>query len=142
MPGTIRFFSEQIEFKVPQPNRIRHWLRQVAEAEGTFVNELIYVFCSDEYLHRMNVEFLDHDTYTDIITFDLAEDASGLTGEFYISIERVIANADKYRIPFLDEVLRVMVHGMLHLCGYSDKSPEDIKSMRNLETIYLSKFKL
>lgn len=90
----------------------------------------------------MNVEFLDHDTYTDIITFDLAEDASGLTGEFYISIERVIANADKYRIPFLDEVLRVMVHGMLHLCGYSDKSPEDIKSMRNLETIYLSKFKL
>lgn len=137
MPGTIRFFSEDIDFKIPHPNRIRRWLRRVAEAEGTFVNELTYVFCSDEYLHRMNVEFLSHDTLTDIITFDSSEEAQGLVGEMYISIDRVTDNAQAFGVPFVQELTRVLVHGILHLCGHLDKTSDDEKKMRSLENIYL-----
>lgn len=137
MPGTIRFFSEEIDFKVPYPTRIRRWLRRVAEAEGMPVNELTYVFCSDEYLHRMNVEFLRHDTLTDIITFDTSEQGQGLSGEMYISVERVNDNARAFGLPFEKELARVMVHGVLHLCGYSDKSASQQKKMRRLEDSYL-----
>lgn len=137
MPGIIRFFSEEIDFKVPYPNRIRRWLRQVAEAEGTFVNELTYVFCSDEYLHRMNVEFLNHDTLTDIITFDTSEGKGGLVGEMYISVERVSDNAQAYGVAFHQELARVLVHGILHLCGYSDKLISDTQRMRTLEDYFL-----
>jgi rRNA maturation RNase YbeY len=138
MPGGIRFFSEEIDFKVPHPNRTRRWLRQVAEAEGTFVNELTYVFCSDEYLHRMNVEFLDHDTLTDIITFDTSEENEGLNGELYVSVERVTDNAQTFGVSFEQELARVLVHGILHLCGYSDKELSHKQQMRELENFYIS----
>lgn len=138
MSGTIRFFSEEIDFKVPHPNRLRRWLRQVAEAEGTSVNELTYVFCSDEYLHRMNVEYLDHDTLTDIITFDTSEGEEGLTGELYVSVERVADNAQLFGVTFDLELARVLVHGLLHLCGYSDKKDAQQLEMRRLESQYIS----
>lgn len=140
MPGIIRFFSEEIDFRVPYPNRTRRWLRHVAEVEGTFVNELTYVFCSDEYLYRMNVEYLEHDTLTDIITFDTSEGAKGLVGEMYISVDRVAENATSYGVPFFQELARVVVHGILHLCGHSDKEPSDERKMRVLENHYLQLF--
>jgi len=138
MPGTIRFFSEEIKFMVPHPNRTRRWLRQVAEAEGTFVNELTCVFCSDEYLHGMNVEFLHHDTLTDIITFDASEGRAGLTGELYVSVERVADNAQSFGVAFDLELARVLVHGLLHLCGYSDKNDSQRQEMRMIENQYIS----
>ena len=138
MPGTIRFFSEEIDFILSHPIRIRRWLRHVAEAEGTFVNELTYVFCSDEYLHRMNVEFLNHDTFTDIITFDASEGQEGLTGELYVSVERVADNAQSFDVAFHLELARVLVHGLLHLCGYSDKNELQQTEMRKIENQYIS----
>lgn len=140
MPGVIRFFSEEIEFKVPHPNRIRRWLRKVVESEGTFVNELTYIFCLDEYLHRINVEFLGHDTLTDIITFDTSEGKQGIHGEMYISVERVSENAISFRTTIEQELARVMVHGILHLCGYGDKTDEQISLMRKLEGEHLSSY--
>ncbi len=138
MSSSIRFFYEVEGFTVPHPIRIRRWLRSVAEQEGRAVNELSYIFCSDEYLHRMNVEYLNHDTLTDIITFDTAEEGGGLSGEIYISLERVKENARTFSFPVEQELARVMVHGVLHLCGHPDKKPSEIHNMRNLEDFYLS----
>lgn len=134
----IRFFTEDVEFAVPFPQKTRKWLKVVAEAEGTSVAELNYIFCSDEYLHQINVEYLDHDTYTDIITFDNSEDENtGLAGDIFVSVERVTDNARSLGIPFVDELARVLVHGILHLCGYKDKSDEEEKAMRERESHYL-----
>ncbi len=135
--GGINFFTEDVDFILPHPIRMRRWLRRVAEQEGQVLNELTYVFCSDEYLHRMNEEFLNHDTLTDIITFDTAEEGEGLTGELYVSIERVLDNANQLNVSFSNELARVMVHGLLHLCGHGDKSDEEIVTIRKLEDFYL-----
>lgn len=137
MPNSIRFFYEVEGFTVPHPVRIRRWLRSVAEQEGRALNELSYIFCSDEYLHRMNVEYLNHDTLTDIITFDTAEGGGGLSGEVYISLHRVRENAQTFSVPVEQELARVMVHGILHLCGHPDKQLSEIEEMRRTENFYL-----
>lgn len=140
MANSVRFFYEVEGFSVPHPIRTRRWLRAVAQQEGRGVNELRYIFCSDEYLNRMNVDYLNHDTLTDIITFDTSETPLILDGELYISIERITENAQQLGLLFQDELLRVLVHGLLHLCGYGDKMHEEVKIIRNLETDYISKF--
>lgn len=98
---------------------------------------MIYVFSDDEFLHKINKEYLRHNTYTDIITFDLSENDS-LDGEIYISLDRVKENAQNFNVKFTDEIHRVMVHGILHLLGYNDKTPSQKRKMKAKEDFYLS----
>lgn len=107
--------------------------------EGKGLEQLTYIFCSDEYLLKINQQFLQHDDFTDIITFDLSE-GEGTIGEVYISTDRVKENADLLRATFNEEVLRVIFHGALHLCGYKDKKKSESKLMRDKEGYYLRLF--
>ncbi|MBP6826730.1 MAG: rRNA maturation RNase YbeY [Saprospiraceae bacterium] len=133
----IAFFFEDVSFDLPDESGLRAWLLSVAEAEGKSVWEINYIFCSDEHLRGINVEFLDHDYYTDIITFDNSDDAR-MQGEIYISSERVAENAQTNGVPFHHELCRVMVHGVLHMAGYGDKTPEHEAIMRGKEDFYLA----
>lgn len=133
----IRYFVEDVEFQVPFPQKTRRWLNTVALAEGFQIAELNYIFCSDEYLHKINVEYLEHDTYTDIITFDNSEEEKIISGDIFVSVERVEDNARSLNVVFQDELARVMVHGVLHLAGYLDETDEEEENMRRLESHYL-----
>ncbi|MBK7935921.1 MAG: rRNA maturation RNase YbeY [Lewinellaceae bacterium] len=135
---TLSFFFEDVEFDLPGEAGLRAWLTATAEAEGKTMGEINCIFCSDEHLRGINVEFLDHDYYTDIITFDYSE-GSRLHGEIYISSERVADNAQTNGVSFLHELCRVMVHGILHMAGYKDKTPEDESIMRKKEDYYLTR---
>ena len=136
----IVFFNEDINFKFQDKNKFKAWLKKVAEKEDFTIGELNYIFCSDEYLHKINLEYLDHDTYTDIITFDNSETETVIEGDIFISIERVKENSQTLNTVFEEEVKRVIVHGLLHLCGYDDHTPEDKNEMRRLESEYILKF--
>lgn len=136
----IIFFNEDINFKFQGKNIFKAWLKKVAEKEGFKVKNLNYIFCSDDYLHKINIEYLDHDTYTDIITFDNSEDESIIEGDIFISIERVRENSQNLNTVFDDELKRVIVHGLLHLCGYDDHTPKEKAEMRRLESEYISIF--
>ena len=136
----INFFNEDIEFKLKDKNNFKAWLKKVAEIEGFRINDLNYIFCSDQYLLKINLEYLDHDTYTDIITFDNSEDDNIIEGDIFVSIERIIDNSKTINTLFEEEIKRVIVHGLLHLCGYDDHSIEDKAKMRILESQYIMKF--
>ncbi len=131
-------FNTTNAFEIENPTAISSWLQKVVNEENKEVGELNYIFCDDEYLHKMNVEFLDHDTLTDVISFDYTEGIV-VSGDVYISTERVAENATEFDVSFADELHRVMVHGVLHYCGYKDKSDEDIGVMRAKENYYLNK---
>lgn len=119
---------------------VKNWIKSIAENERFEVVDLSYVFCNDDYLLEINIEHLDHHTLTDIITFDLSDDPEDpeIEGEIYISTDRVKENAEKFRVSFESELSRVLAHGMLHLCGYKDKSPEEERIMREKENFYLA----
>lgn len=134
----VSFFFEDVQFELPDETRLSEWLQSVAAAEGKPIFEVNYIFCSDEHLRGINVEFLDHDYYTDIITFDNSEGAK-MKGELYISSERVAENAQTHGVSFRHELCRVMVHGILHIAGYGDKTPEQEAIMREKEDFYLKK---
>ncbi len=133
----INFFNEDIDFKLNGKNNFKTWLKKVAEIEGFRINDLNYIFCSDEHLHKINLEYLEHDTYTDIITFDNSEDENTIEGDIFISKERVEDNSRMLSVLFEEEIKRVIVHGLLHLCGYDDHSDEDKTEMRRLESEYI-----
>lgn len=133
----INYYSEDISYTIQNKPALNSWLCFCAENEGFTIGALNYIFCSDEYLHKMNVEYLNHDTYTDIITFDYSEETI-ISGDMFISVERVAENASKYNSKELDELHRVMVHGLLHLCGYKDKSSDDQEIMRKKEDYCLN----
>ena len=133
----IIFFNEDINFKFQGKNNFKAWLKNVADKEGFKIKNLNYIFCSDEYLHKINVDYLDHDTFTDIITFDNSEDETTIEGDIFVSIERVKENSQKLNTVFDEELKRVIVHGLLHLCGYDDHSVEDKAEMRRLEGEYI-----
>lgn len=135
-PG-ISFQMEAIDFELASPPTIIHWIAQIIAREHCRLVTLNYIFCSDEYLHQINLEYLDHDTLTDIITFPYS-DPPLIHGDIFISIERVRENADMLAIDFTDELHRVMIHGVLHLCGYGDKSAEEKKRMTEKEDEALS----
>ena len=116
-------------------------IEQLFIKERVVLDSLSYVFCSDEYLLKINREFLNHDFYTDIITFDLSEKRVGVIGEIYISLDRVKENAAGLGISFSEELLRVLFHGALHLCGYRDKKKAEIMEMRKKEEQYLRLYK-
>jgi rRNA maturation RNase YbeY len=133
----VSFNFEDVEFELPDEQKLQDWLMGVAESESKAFVEVSYIFCSDERLREMNVEFLDHDYYTDVITFPYSEDA--VHGDVFISYDRVKDNAQTLGVPFEQELCRVLVHGVLHLAGYLDKTPEAEQVMRQKEDFYLAR---
>lgn len=131
-------FNYDIEFRIQDEANVSKWISNLIEEENYKEGEVNYIFCSDDYLHKINVDFLNHDTLTDIISFDYSV-GKELHGDVYISIDRVKDNAKDFNVQFKDELARVMAHGVLHYCGYKDKSEEDVKIMRSKEDYYLSK---
>ena len=136
----INFFCEDIEFKVPQSRITKTWLKSIATTEGFELNQLNYLFCSDEHILSINRQYLEHDFYTDIITFDNSEDEKVIEGDIFISIERVQENAKNLNQIFEVEFRRVLAHGVLHLCGYNDTDDSQEEIMRSKENFYLSLF--
>jgi rRNA maturation RNase YbeY len=137
-PG-IEFIVEDVEgFALHDAEDLVAWIERIAVVHEYRIAQLTFIFCSDEYLHRLNVEYLDHDTLTDIITFDNADDADVLEGDIFISVERVRDNAKDLTISFRDELHRVMIHGVLHLLGYHDKDLLSQTAMRRKEDYCLS----
>lgn len=122
-------FGYQNDFDLLDENLVSKWLDQVAVSENKTIGDVSYVFCSDDFMLDINKQFLDHDTYTDIISFDYSQEGL-LHGEIYISTDRVADNAVEFKVTFHDELLRVMVHGLLHLSGYKDKTSDQKKTMR------------
>lgn len=125
-------FNYEIEFELQDEAKYEEWIAEVIDSEDKSEGEVNYIFCDDEYLHRMNVEFLDHDTLTDVISFDYTM-GSLISGDIFISVERVRDNAADFKVDFDDELRRVMAHGILHYCGYKDKTEEDSLLMRSKE---------
>jgi probable rRNA maturation factor len=138
MDHPIEFFSEDIEFSLDNPEQISNWIADIIEQHEQELVTLTYIFCSDEYLHQINVEYLDHDTLTDIITFDNADMEGTIEGDIFISIDRVRDNAATHNTSFEDELHRVIIHGVLHLLGFKDKTTEQEATMRKLEDSSLS----
>lgn len=133
----ISFFYEDIDFKLRQINKCKQWIKSIIENENFKLNYINYVFCSDTYLHNINIEYLNHDTLTDIITFDYTEEKA-LEGEIFISIDRIEENAKDLGVEFEEELKRVMAHGILHMMGYRDKSEEEKITMRRKEDSCIS----
>ncbi len=139
MGQSLQFFSEDISYSLSDERKTCHWILSAISKEGYSLESINYVFCNDKYLHQINVEYLNHDTLTDIITFSYSEqDDSPILGDIYISIERVQENAKLYgNQNFEHELHRVIIHGVLHLCGYQDKTNDQQKEMTEKENYYL-----
>ena len=135
----IQFCTEDITFSLQEKLKHKAWLNEVAKQEGKKILELSYVFCSDDYLLQINQEYLNHDTLTDIVTFDNSEDPKKIEGDIFISIDRVKENGKKLGTSET-ELERVMVHGLLHLLGYKDKKKEDKALMTEKEDFYIKQY--
>ncbi len=122
-------------------NKIRNWLVGLINEEGKTLGEINYVFCNDSYLHKINLEFLQHDTLTDIITFPTTNDSEIISSDLFISVDRIMENSELLKLDLNSEFLRVIVHGILHLLAYDDKTEKQILLMREKENTYISKFK-
>jgi len=136
--SAIFFFTEEITFNLKNKPALRIWIAVSAGKEGVSIDELNYIFCSDEYLLNLNQKYLKHDEYTDIITFDHSFDKKKINGEVFISIARIKENAKIFKTTFQNELHRVMIHGVLHLCGYNDKTKAAQSKMRSKEDYYLN----
>lgn len=133
----INFFSEDVDFVLKKKEEIRKWINETVSEENKKIKEISFIFCSDNYLLEINREYLQHDYYTDIITFDNSESKSTIESDIFISIDRVKENAEKLEISFFYELKRVIIHGILHLCGYGDKTKEEESRIRAKEDYYL-----
>ena len=125
-------FNYETDFELENEAQYEDWISRIIESEGFDEGEINYIFCDDEYLHKINVEYLDHDTLTDIISFDYTV-GNLIQGDIFVSIERVKDNANDFNVTFKEELKRVLSHGVLHYCGYKDKSPKDEALMRSKE---------
>ena len=125
-------FNYETDFELSNEEAYSNWLSEVIVSENKSEGDINYVFCDDEYLHKINVEYLQHDTLTDIISFDYSV-GNELHGDIFVSVERVKDNALDFKVSFSEELKRVLVHGILHYCGYKDKSEADEQLMRNKE---------
>ena len=123
----IEFYSET-DFNIEDTKALSHWISEIILNENHELGDLTYVFCDDDYLHKLNLQFLNHDTLTDIISFDNSL-GKQIHGEIYISVERVKENAGTYQVAFLEELHRVIIHGVLHFCGYKDKTEKQQETM-------------
>tara|TARA_R110000850_G_scaffold189918_1_gene315834 strand:+ start:171 stop:590 length:420 start_codon:yes stop_codon:yes gene_type:complete len=131
-------FNYLTDFRLENESRIKNWILKIIKSEDREEGEIVYIFCDDNYLYKLNVEFLNHDTLTDIISFDYGI-GKQINGEIYISTERVLENSKDYKTLFKEELHRVMIHGILHFCGYKDKSEMDELLMRKKEDESLKK---
>jgi rRNA maturation RNase YbeY len=131
-------FNYETDFILEQEDNVSNWISKTITEESCKEGEINYIFCTDEYLHKINLDFLNHDTFTDIISFDYSV-GKELHGDIYISVDRVRENSDEFNVTFEDELARVMIHGVLHYCGYKDKLEADEKLMRYKEDYYLTK---
>ncbi len=138
-PQGIHFFSEDCSFTPGHKTDLRNWLYICAKREKNTIGELNYIFCSDRYLRKLNKKFLEHDYFTDVITFPSSFDNT-ISGDIFLSIDRIRDNAKTYGVRVYEEMCRVMVHGLLHISGYNDKTEKDQKHMRKLEDKYLRLF--
>lgn len=136
MPS-IQFFQEEIRFKLPHPRKTTKWILNSIKSEGASTAGINFILCSDKYLKTINLQYLSHDTYTDIVTFDYT-DENGIAGDVFISVDRVKENANHFQTSLDEELHRVIIHGVLHLLGYKDKSKRDKTLMRKKEDAYLS----
>ena len=134
----VQFFEEDISYKLKNKAAVKKWITDTVRAEGFILKELSYIFCSDIYLLQVNRQFLNHNYFTDIITFDNSAGDGLIVGDIFISIDRVRENAAKFNMPLLDELHRVIIHGVLHLVGYNDKTPADKEKMTLKEDFYLT----
>ena len=134
----INFFSEDIPFTLKQKLLVRNWIHQTIASEKHKLKELNFIFSSDKYLLNINREYLKHDDYTDIITFDNSEEEGLIIGDIFISVDRVRENASEFKVNERDELHRVMIHGTLHLLGYPDKGDKAKQAMTAKEDYYLS----
>lgn len=130
-------YQSEIDFELENQSEVTEWIKYIIEEESLELGDLTYVFCSDAYLYNLNVEFLQHDTLTDIISFDYRV-GDLVNGEIYISIDRVKENAMDFGVSFVDELHRVIIHGVLHICGYDDLTDAEEKAMRTKEDWALS----
>ena len=131
-------FNYETDFSLENEAHFSTWISKAIQEESCKEGEINYIFCTDDYLHQINLDFLDHDTLTDIISFDYSV-GKELHGDIYISVDRVKENADDFKVSFEDEISRVMIHGVLHYCGYKDKTDKDQEIMTAKEDYYLSK---
>ncbi len=136
--GMVNFYTQDCNFVFKEKVLTRKWLKLVAESEIKRLGDIAVIFCSDNYILDVNRRYLEHDYFTDIITFDYCEDAVKLSGDLFISVDSVRENAVEYGAEFADELNRVIVHGLLHLIGYDDHTEEDVAQMRSKENYYLS----
>ena len=134
----IIFFLKNVNYNIREKNKIRIWLERAIKIENKKLTEINYILCNDTFLLKLNKKFLKHNTLTDVISFDMAETDNSINGEIYISIDKVKANASKYKVKIQDELHRVMIHGLLHLVGYNDFTVEEKEIMRKKEDYYLS----
>ncbi len=134
----IRFYTEDCRFILKEKTKIKDWISRIAKSENKLLKNLNIIFVSDQYELNLNKTFLKHDYFTDIITFNYAAQPEIIEGEMYISADRVKENAQKFKVSNFNESQRVIVHGLLHLCGYDDRTPEEEAAMHRLEDYYLS----
>ncbi|WP_345949808.1 rRNA maturation RNase YbeY [Mucilaginibacter sp. PAMB04274] len=136
--AAIHFFTEDTSYKLKNKLPLKRWIKDTIAAEGYRLSELNYILCSDAYLLQINQQYLNHDTYTDIVTFDNSEKPDTITGDIFISVERTQENAIKFNVSPETELHRVIIHGALHLLGYKDKKPADKQLMTAKENEYLA----
>ena len=132
-------FNYETEFTLDNEQAFADWLSAVIVSENKNEGEINYIFCDDEYLHKINVEYLNHDTLTDIISFDYTV-GNELNGDIFVSVERVEDNAKDFNVSFIEELKRVLAHGVLHYCGYKDKSDSEAELMRSKEDEKIAMF--
>ncbi|WP_163515128.1 rRNA maturation RNase YbeY [Gelidibacter japonicus] len=131
-------FNYETNFELDNEDKLSSWISNTISDEGFKEGDVNYIFCDDAYLLNLNMEFLDHDTLTDIISFDYTM-GKLISGDVYISIDRVRENAKDFNVSFENELSRVMIHGILHYCGYKDKTDRETSEMRSKENYYISK---
>lgn len=139
---SISFYTEDIKYVLKNKTVLKQWINATIVQEGFDLEGLNFILCSDEYLLRINQEYLDHDDYTDVITFDNSEAPKTVLGDIFISVERIKENAALFGCPVYQELCRVMIHGTLHLLGYKDKTKSAKKQMTEKEDFYLSRLEL
>lgn len=137
----IQYIAEEIELPTLEKQNISRWIKEIAADYGKKVGEIAYIFCSDARILDVNKQYLNHDYYTDIITFDYSE-SNIVSGDIFISIDTVKSNAEEYGVTFSEELQRIIIHGILHLCGQDDKSPELRLEMTKKENLALAKLKI
>ncbi|MDF2450354.1 MAG: rRNA maturation factor [Bacteroidota bacterium] len=132
----ISFQNLSIDFKLKEKTKLKQWIKAVTEKEKHILGNITYIFCTDDELLDINVKHLNHKTFTDIITFDYTENRK-INSDIFISIDRVLENSKKFQVSFEEELHRVMIHGILHLCGYKDKTKSEAELMRRKENLAL-----